>query len=291
MKKKLLLLLLGILSIAVSIPLNAYISWSPKKFNAAGINIDWQKGKISSIGISEIPTDEKGSPVDYENRNVISINKGRLDAYKRARESAVQKIINSMLSLRIDYENSLLNLIKSHRFTRNRLSQLISRRMKVSEYPVDFFQSGCIAELKMGDLIHVLPYHYPSSDFPKIHNIEIETRYTGLIVDTRGLGIMPMVLPSIYNEDGLEIYSRYNVDIKWASKYGIVSYVHTESMALKNRKAGNRPFYTVAVKESRGCPVLSTKDIRKIYSSRDTLKRLKKCNVIFIIDREKKINK
>ncbi len=57
---------------------------------------------------------------------------------------------------------------------------------------------------------------------------------------------------------------------------------------MKLRAAGGRPYYTVAVKELKGCPVLADRDIRKIFSSGETVGQLKRCRVIFIIDKKKK---
>ena len=42
------------------------------------------------------------------------------------------------------------------------------------------------------------------------------------------------------------------------------------------------------MKEMKGCPVIANRDIRKIFSSGDTVGQLKKCRVIFIIDKKKK---
>ena len=93
--------------------------------------------------------------------------------------------------------------------------------------------------------------------------------------------------PSIYNEEGLEIYGRYFVNIRYASKYGLVTYVHSENDAMKKRMTGRHPCFTIALKGMKGCPVISNRDTRKIFSSRKTVEKLKKCKVIFIIDKEK----
>jgi hypothetical protein len=94
-----------------------------------------------------------------------------------------------------------------------------------------------------------------------------------------------MIFPSIYDEKGLEVYSKNYIDIKYGMKHGIVSYAYNEKIASKNKKTGNHPYYTIALKKNKNCPVISFRDIKKIFGSDVTLKNLKRCNVIFIIDK------
>jgi len=116
-------------------------------------------------------------------------------------------------------------------------------------------------------------------------DIEISTLYTSLIIDTRGLGVKPMLLPVIYNESGLEIYSKDYFLASEALKHNAVSYVYNEKDAVKHRKAGRKPYFTSALKENNGSPVISDEDVKRLFSHKKNLDYLKKCRVIFIIDR------
>ena len=125
-------------------------------------------------------------------------------------------------------------------------------------------------------------------EFPARIDNPIPTHYTSLVIDARGLGIEPMMLPSVYNENGLEIYGRYYVDIRHARRSGLIGYAYNENEAIKSPRTGNRPYYAIAVSGMKGCPVVSDRDIRKIFSSKNTIEQLKKCRVVFIIDKIKK---
>jgi hypothetical protein len=251
-------------------------------------SIDWVRGVIVSHGTSRLIINDEGLPVDPENGAVISINRGRSDAYRKARERAIQEMVRMVKEIRVDPDTMLSDLLEQNDIVQARIVRVISGRVKVREYPVDFATTGCRAEMKIGDILPAVPYNYPAEGFPSRVDNPIPTRYTSLIIDTRGLHVEPMILPSIFNEDGLEIYGRTKVDIRYALKYGIAAYATDEDQAMKNRAAGDHPYYTAALSDLKGCPVLADGDVRKILSSTETMEQLKKCRVIFIIDKTRK---
>jgi hypothetical protein len=66
----------------------------------------------------------------------------------------------------------------------------------------------------------------------------------------------------------------------------MVSYVNRDDEARKNKRIGEHPLFAVAVNKNGGCPVLSEADVRKLFSSQKTLKALRECRIVFIIDRK-----
>jgi hypothetical protein len=249
--------------------------------------VDWSRGIVIAFGSSEITLNSRGRPQDNSNGAAISLNRSRMEAYQRARNEAVEKIVTLLREIRIDPDNMLMDFLEREVVTQERLARIIRSRVKISKYPVDFHTSGCRAILKIGDILPAIPYRYPADEFPARIDNPLSTDYTSLIVDARGLDVEPMILPSVFNEDGLEVYGRHLVDIHRHSRFGIAAYAFTDDQATRNRRAGRRPFYTVALKDVKGCPVISDRDVRKLYSSQRTLERLRACNVIFIIDRKK----
>lgn len=250
--------------------------------------VDWNKGVIIAHGEWRIEMSTEGLPVDHEGGAVISLNRGRVNAYRRARERAVENMVRLVKGMRVDADTMLADILERNDAVQSRIVKLIADRVRVREFPVDFATSGCRAELTIGDLLYAVPYTYPSEEFPSRIDNPIETKYTSLVVDTRGLDVEPMILPSIFNEEGLEVYGRSMVDIRHAGRYGIVVYADSHDRAMKSRAAGDNPYYTMAVRGIKGCPVLADRDVRKIFSSKDTMEQLKKCRVIFIIDKAKK---
>ena len=250
-------------------------------------SINWIKQSIYSFGTSKIEFNSRGLPIDSDSNEIISINRGRIAAYDRARESTIESIIQSIKNIRVDSDNRIIDIINENAITQSKLYDLINSNTRFKEYPINSFTAACKADLKINAIILALPFQYPMDEFPKREDNPVSTLYSSLIIDTRGLDVDPMIFPVVYNEDGLEVYSRNFISVKHAARRGMVSYTFSEKSAMKNRLAGHHPFFTVALKSHKGCPVLSNNDVKKLFSHNKTLDELRKCKVIFIIDHNK----
>jgi len=249
------------------------------------VSADWANGKISVTGQSSILTDLMGRPVDHETGEVISIAEGGARAYERAKDTAFAAAVAELRGLRVDNYTLFSDLVSEDPIVRQRLSALLDSHARYREVYVDYLTRGCILEINTGDIIRALNYNFPEREFPLRSDVEVSTLYTSLIIDTRGLGIKPMLLPVIYNESGLEIYSKDYIIAGEAVKHNPVSYVYNEKEAMKHRKAGRKPFFTSALRKSAGSPVISDEDIKRVFSDKKNLDYLRRCRVIFIIDR------
>ena len=246
---------------------------------------DWSSGKVIVSNQKSIVTDASGSPVDFETGDVISISEAGNLAFRRAKDAAIVSVMEMLKNIRIDSSNTFHDLLTNDKVVRQRLSDFLNYDVKSREIYVDYLTRGAFIELKISELIKVINYDFPERDFPMRDDIDISTRYTSLIVDTRGLNVQPMLLPVVYNENGLEVYSKDYISAVYAMKHNYVSYVYNEKDALKNINAGQNPYFCVALKSIQGSPVISDDDLKKVYSDKKNLDSLRKCRVIFIIDR------
>jgi hypothetical protein len=248
--------------------------------------VDWQKGIAVSSGEQRMVISESGHPIDSDGQ-AITINQGRADAAVRARENALLHLVTALRTVHITPDSTFDDLLASGGSVQERLNHTISTAVFYREYPRSFDVAACDATLPLNKLITSLDMSYPELEFPLPLYMPIATDYSSLVIDCRGLDIMPMVFPSIFNEDGLEIYGPSYIKSTYAEKFGIVSYAHNEEEARRHIKYGSRPYYTVALKSVKRSPVLSYRDINKIFASPVTREELKKCKVIMIIDRKK----
>jgi len=246
-------------------------------------NIIWNKGIIQSKALAGLNISKNGQPLN-EFGSVISINRGRTLAYREAEMRARANLMKELKKIHISSGLSVDSIL-SDPLSRKKLSHIIRFETNVKLYPVNFMQSGCEIKLKLKTLIKAIPVQFPQDNFPTRDDIEVSTEYTSLIIDTRELSIRPMIFPVVYNESGLEVYSKIHINPQFINNSGIVSYVFNEREAYKHKNAGTKPFLTAALKNLKNSPVISDKDIKKIFSSKITLKHLKRCKVIFIIDR------
>ena len=247
--------------------------------------IDWPGAVITAAGNDRITVDERGVPVDPDTGRNISISEARNMSYARAREKAVNAAALIITGVRINNEFTIGDIIERDPLVRARMTRVIHEYSRFRDRPSAYMETSCELKIKTGYLITALHYDFPMEDFPQSDLKASPTLYTSIIVDVRGLEIRPMLLPSIHNENGLEIYGKNFISGDDAVRHLAVSYAYTEKDAKQNRKAGRHPFFCAAVKNLNGSPVLSDDDIKRIFSHKKNSDFVRKCRVIFIIDR------
>ncbi len=246
---------------------------------------DWVAGEIIVSEQSTIITDNNGNPLDNETGSIISIAEAGSRAFERAKDAALVSAVNILKKIRIDNETTLHELIDNDETVRQRFSVFLNSTVKYKEVYIDYLTRGIKLEIKIGDLLKVINYEFPQKEFPLRDDRDISTLYTSLVIDVRGLNIKPMLLPVIYNEKGLEIYSKDFISVAEAVKHNAVAYVYNEEDGIKHKKAGKKPYFCVALKSVNGSPVISDDDIKRVFSDKKNLDYLRRCRVVFILDR------
>lgn len=112
--------------------------------------------------------------------------------------------------------------------------------------------------------------------------------YTGLVVDARGLGVLPALAPRILENGGKELYGTANVEQSWAAKHGLAGYAKSldGARALKDR-VGDNPCVLKAVSASGASKtdlVVSTEDALSLKGAAQNLKFLSEARVVFVVD-------
>jgi hypothetical protein len=111
--------------------------------------------------------------------------------------------------------------------------------------------------------------------------------FTGLIVDTKGLGLRPAMAPKIVDESGNEIYGSRYVSRDWAVKIGMVGYEKDTNRARTNDRVTNNPLVIRGLKASgpnMADIVVSNADAAAIRNAAASMNFLDKCKVMFIVD-------
>ena len=249
------------------------------------VSVMWKPGVIRSESVYSAKYDDNGAPAKFGRGDTI--NRRRMHAYDVSAQKAREMISAAMSAVRVDSRYTFGDLVLDNPDMQPSVADLLDERLKLKQLPGDFFSTRSSAELKLSDMLRVLPYEFPNEDIPVPADKALETKYSSLIIDARGRSIIPMLIPSIYDEDGLEIYGRYYIDSSFAAREGVVSYCFSEKEAYSHRKCGERPYFASALREISGNPVISHRDIRRILSHPSNIINLKKCKVIFIIDKNR----
>ena len=114
---------------------------------------------------------------------------------------------------------------------------------------------------------------------PKFTNVRTEVRYTGLVIDCRGLNLSSAITPVIKTVGGIEIYTYKNVGYQNAVTKGIVEYAD----ALDSPRAGDSPLVVKAVEISHLCDVvISDEDADRILTINQSANILTNCAVVLV---------
>jgi hypothetical protein len=263
---------------------SGYASYAPSDT----VSVLWDEGTVASVTRYDAAADEQGLPVDYA-ASSESLSRARMAAYSSAKENAKELIATALRSIQADGKTDIGTILDTDPITQESVSRLLDTKISSKEHPSGFMEACCSASLKLSDLAAALPFDFPEEQFPVGIKNALATEYTSLIIDVRGKGVEPMIFPSVYDQDGLEIYGRRYVLKTTACSKGIVHWCRNEKAARALPIAGQHPYYTAALSSVNGSPVVSRTDSRRILAHKRTLDRLRKCAVIFIIDiKEKK---
>jgi hypothetical protein len=251
------------------------------------VSIDWQKGEIRATAFYSGQFDESGAAIDFSSGDTTP-TAAKMDAYRKARENAVLMIADYLKNIRLDGKQTIFSLISSDDETARKIGEVIPARISSRETPDGFFSARSDARLKLSYILAAVSYEYPQAPFPEMKENPLATEYSSLIIDARGEMKDPVLLPSIVDQDGLEIYGKRYINPAYMLKKGMAVYCLSESEAKHHAYAGDRPYFARAVGTVPGGCIISNRDKRRILGHKKTVEKLKQCRVIIIIDPEKK---
>jgi hypothetical protein len=120
----------------------------------------------------------------------------------------------------------------------------------------------------------------------------VPLKYSGVIIDLRGMDINEALAPRIFSQTGQLIYGPEFIMHKIGVQRGIVAYAYDMTEAEVKIRAGEAAYYTVAL-STRGMyktdVVISNQDTARLMQHTVTLENLQKCRVVFLIDKKQDI--
>ncbi|MBI9089517.1 MAG: hypothetical protein JEZ12_09880 [Desulfobacterium sp.] len=137
---------------------------------------------------------------------------------------------------------------------------------------------------KIGEIppLKILP---PGDDHPKPSD---QKKYTGLIIDARGLGIQPVIYPVIVSEQGNEIYSARFISREYAVQGGVCQFACTPTLPLVTEKTGPNPLIIRGLRKggkTNRLIVISKSDAETIEKTAERHGFMKECRVVIVLDR------
>ena len=111
--------------------------------------------------------------------------------------------------------------------------------------------------------------------------------FTGLVVDAKGLGVRPVMVPRIIDENNQEVYGSAFVSREYAVQQGMSGYARNLKEVLNNQRVADHPLVVKGLKTlgpGRSEIVISNADASKLRSTSESLYFMKKCRVIIVVE-------
>lgn len=249
------------------------------EFSKAG-RIDWTNGILEADGVGSPPSKP-------ENRA-----HARAVARSRAVTAARHNLYQLILGIRVRGKTTVAHLMhndsgreaKVRGFVRAaEVVEVLFRPDGHVEATVAMkFSPSFLDTLLPPDIKVIRPVKQPRAEKPSKSN-----GYTGLIIDCRGLGLLPSLVPRVVGEDGNMVFGSALVSRDYATKGGIAIYVRGLKEAQGIGRAGKKPLVLKAIRtapEDRTTAVISKADARKVLDDPLNLRLLHYCRLIFVVE-------
>lgn len=251
-------------------------------------DIDWSRCVVRVTGLAAGKQDET-NPGLY-----------RAQAKRAAMIDAQRNLAESVDGVRVTSKSSIKDLRLQYDEVATRLDTIIKGMREVEIIHLDDGTCQVVLEMAMfspiGDSLSeaaFLPFkNEPKENFPKPvdKNIAkdssvINQKYTGLVIDCRGLGTINCVMsPVIKNADGMKIYGHTNLDYDKIIVNGMAVYAGDAYDQISAQRAGNNPLVVKAVRldDMNSNPVVSVVDADRILAANGHDKFLDNCAVVFV---------
>lgn len=243
-------------------------------------SIDWGSRTVTAVGI--------GAP----NPNMPEVT-ARPMAIRAARDVALRNALELVKGVQMNSATTVENFMVSNDQIRTSVEGYI-RKFEASEprYMSDKTIEITVTIPLDNELANtLLPQTIGAVPTGVIAAVPATVRvqgFTGLVIDARGTGAIPALIPKIVDEDGKEIYGSAYVTRDWATKWGMAGYAKTPEQAagFKDR-IGTQPGMIKAVRAtgaSRCDLVISNVDAQSVRAAAKSQKFLADCRVIIIVD-------
>ena len=255
-------------------------------------NINWTRSIITAIGDAE---PSQNTPSDTASMDqMISL------AHKRAKNN----LLLALDAIRMDAETYLSDIMEESPTIGNKVAemamgvnisqtnQLVSGGIEVIvelPMPGGFSQLVLPGEIKQVEYIRPINAQTRPDAVAEALNTPLDSasEYSGLIIDARGIGARPAMVPIIMDESGREVYSSAYISREYAVQNGVCIYIHsTDALQGFDRIAPNPLLLRgLRIEGQNQCNiVISNADAFKLRDTSSNLHFLKQCRVVIIID-------
>ena len=258
--------------------------------------VNWSQGVVTAKGIQS-PLEEraKASAID---RQVALI---------AAKKLGWQNLLQTIREVRIHGQYLVADLMVANPMILTTVEEMVTTaRVTKQEYLSDgtvavtvelalyggFSQLVLPPEIKQVEPVKPMarettPPAKPEAEAPTGQAVPRESPFSGLVIDTRGLDLRPVLYPVIEDEAGQPVYGSAFVSREFAVQRGMAGYEQDLAKAIQNPRVADHPLTVkgLRIREPGSSRiVISNANALKIRSAPEHLSFLKECRVIMVVD-------
>jgi hypothetical protein len=235
--------------------------------------VNWTDRTITATG--------SGAP-DLKAPNVAV---ARLGAERVAKLDALRNILETLKGVRINSEVTVENELITNSKMKTKIEG-VARRFKVLK--TKYYSDGGVDLVVQMSLDGQLATTLLKSG-SKTGSVPTsgDAKFTGLVVDTRGLKAVPALAPRLLDETGKEVYSSEYLSEQSLEENGVAGYFRDFSAAKSHKRVGQNPLVLKAMKlatESKTDVILSNADAEKLRDPQTNLAFLASGKVAIVVD-------
>lgn len=248
--------------------------------------VDWTQRKIRATGIAGPNPD-------------LPPGAQRAGALEAAKQIALRNLIQTVKGTTVDSETLVNNAMLVSDEIRSRVSGFVQGFTIVDTRYMSDMSVEVEVEIPLAGISNVvLP---PGSVFQNLGNPQAGYApvggqgapsvpagvITGLVVNAKGLGVVPAMAPKILDEDGNEVYGSKIVDREWAVQQGMVGYSKDIAEARTNKRVAPNAMVVNAIKavgNNKADLVISNADAAALKKAIADQSFMTQCKVVFVVN-------
>jgi hypothetical protein len=259
------------------------------------VMVNWTEGFLSATGKGVPPEAYHGNP------------QGRKMALAAAVEQARQQLLKAAEQIPIDPRSKVKDLVRNNDAAFPELREMIQKaevvHQEFSTYgsvtvTIQMSMNGGFSQLVLPAKIKqiepvkpISPISEKASGNDGLAASERDTigsgPYTGMIVDARGIGATPCMMPRVCDESGQEIFGSAFASREFAVQHGMSGYLSDLGAAGKDPRVADHPLILKGLRI--GGPegtdiIVSNTDAARLRSAFENLAFLRQCRVLIIMD-------
>jgi len=237
--------------------------------------IDWSGQVVRATGIGAA---NPALPLAAQRPNAIRV----------ARNDALRKILETVKGISITSETRIENAMMVSDEIVTKLDRAIAKNFREVGEP-RYYDDGTVeVDVEMAITGELMDMFLPKTGGGSytVSGRAPAQKYTGLVVDARGLGAQPAMAPKILDEDGNEVYGTGFVDRGYAVKVGISGYARTLRGAMEDPRVAGNPLVVRGIRAigaNKADIVISNSDAKEVHLAARAADFLKECRVMIVV--------